>query len=70
MYLSDLFLAFLQKPHVWRRLWIYVGLGSSTEPPLDPPQISMCHIQYVVGGHCNFTHDYVPPSHQFIYNFA
>ena len=49
----------------------YISLGGSTEPPLDPrSQISLCHIQYIVGGHCNFTHNCVPPFHQFIHNFA
>ena len=67
MYLSDFFLGFSSQTACFEML-VTISLGSSSEP-LDLSQISLRHIQYI-DGHCNFTHDCVPPSHQFINNFA
>ena len=65
-YLSEFFLSFSSETARFE-MFMNISLGGSTEP-FDPPQISLRHIQYTVGGHCNFTHDCVPPSHQFINN--
>ena len=69
MYLSDFFLSFSSETARFEMFVNISLLGGSTEP-LDPAQISLRHIQYIVGGHRNFTHDFVPPSRQSINNFA